>query len=159
MTNLQIESCLKDYPATCAAPTRYRPTLKSGPARSSSIRTRATVAEVTGWRFTFLSWDLHTFSIRWETHRKRITAVSPTSWSSTDRNTTTLRLESTRWLRHLRTVLHVLLQTETSRNGAAGHCERLFHRWSKRKRGKKFKIWLLTLYIVMHCRYDRMYWT
>ena len=30
--------------------------------------------------------------------------------------------------RHLRTVLPVLLQTETSRNGAAGHSERLFHR-------------------------------
>ena len=28
----------------------------------------------------------------------------------------------------LRTVLPVLLQTETSRNGAAGHSERLFHR-------------------------------
>ena len=28
-----------------------------GPARSSSIRTRATVAEVTEWRFTFPSWD------------------------------------------------------------------------------------------------------
>jgi hypothetical protein len=41
-----------------------------GPARSSSIRTRATVAEVTGGR---------------------ITAVSPTS---TNRNTTTVCLES-----------------------------------------------------------------
>ena len=30
--------------------------------------------------------------------------------------------------RHLRTVLPVLLQTETSRNGSAGHSERLFHR-------------------------------
>jgi hypothetical protein len=28
-----------------------------GPARSSSIRTRATVMEVTGWRFTFPLWD------------------------------------------------------------------------------------------------------
>jgi hypothetical protein len=44
----------------------------------------------------------------------------------------------TRQHRHLRTVLHVLLQTETSKN--------------------EDKI-LLTLYIVMHCncRYDRMY--
>jgi len=62
--------------------------------RSSSIRRRATVAEVTGWRFTFPSWDPPNFSIRWETHRKRITAVSPTSWSSTDHNTTTVRLKS-----------------------------------------------------------------
>jgi hypothetical protein len=41
-----------------------------GPARSSSIRTRVTVAEVTGWRFTFSSWDPPNFSICWETHRK-----------------------------------------------------------------------------------------
>jgi hypothetical protein len=62
-----------------------------GPARSSSIRTRTPVAEVTGWRFTFPSWDPPNLSIRWETHRKRITAVSPTS---TNRNTTTVRLKS-----------------------------------------------------------------
>jgi hypothetical protein len=60
------------------------------PARSSSIRTRATVAEVTGWCFTFPSWDPPNLSIRWETHRNRITAVSPTS---TNRNTTTVRLK------------------------------------------------------------------
>ena len=77
MTNLQIESCLKGYPATCAAPTSYRPTWESGRARSSSIRTPAIVSEVTGWRFTFPSWDPPNFSIRWETHRRRITAVSP----------------------------------------------------------------------------------
>ena len=65
-----------------------------GPARSSSIRTRATVAEVTGWRFTFSSWDPPNFSICWKTHRKRIIAVSPTSWLSTDRNNTTVRLKS-----------------------------------------------------------------
>ena len=50
-----------------------------GPARSSSIRTRAIVAEVTGWHFTFPSWDLPIVLIHWETHRKRITAVSLTS--------------------------------------------------------------------------------
>jgi hypothetical protein len=38
--------------------------------------------------------DPPNFSIRWEAHRKHIAAVSPTSWSSTDRNTTTVRLES-----------------------------------------------------------------
>jgi hypothetical protein len=43
-----------------------------GPARSSSIRTRTPVAEVTGWRFTFPSWDPPNVSIRWETHRKLI---------------------------------------------------------------------------------------
>ena len=63
---------------------------RGGPARSSSMRTRAIMAEVTGWRFTFSSWDPPNFSIRWETHWKRITSVSPTS---TDRNTTTVRLK------------------------------------------------------------------
>jgi hypothetical protein len=29
----------------------------SGPAHSSSIRTRVTLVEITGWRFTFPSWD------------------------------------------------------------------------------------------------------
>ena len=79
MSNLQIESCLKDYPATCAAPTSYRPAWEPGPIHSSSIRTRATVAEVTGWRFTFPKSDPPNFSIRSEMHRKRIIAVSPTS--------------------------------------------------------------------------------
>ena len=37
------------------------------------------LAEVTGWSFTFASWDPPKFLIRWETHRKRITAVSTTS--------------------------------------------------------------------------------
>ena len=124
------------------------------PARSSSIRTRATMPEVTGWRFTFPSWDPADFLIRWEAHRKRITAVS--------QRTAILLLfvsNPTRRHRHLRTVLPVLFQTETSRNGAAGRSDILFHRWSKRKRGHNFKIWLLTLYNVMHCHYDRMYWT
>ena len=83
----------------------------SGPARSSSMRTRAIMAEVTGWRFTFSSWDPPNFSIRWETHWKRITAVSPTS---TDRNTTTVRLKFNPTIPT--PALPVLLQTETSRN-------------------------------------------
>ena len=84
-----------------------------GPARSSSIRTRTTVVEITGWRFTFPSWDPPNLSIRWETHRKRITAVSPSQ------RTVILLLfvsNPTRRLRHLQTVLPVLLQTETSMN-------------------------------------------
>jgi hypothetical protein len=32
------------------------------------------VAQVTGWRFTFPTWDPPNLSIRWEAHRKRITA-------------------------------------------------------------------------------------
>jgi hypothetical protein len=42
-----------------------------GPARSSSIRTCATMAEVTGLRFTFPSLDPPNLSIRWETHHHR----------------------------------------------------------------------------------------
>jgi hypothetical protein len=45
-----------------------------GPARSSSIRTRATVAEVTGWRFTLFSWDPANISIRWE-HISRLSSL------------------------------------------------------------------------------------
>jgi len=60
-----------------------------GPPRSSSIRTRATVAEVIGWRFIFPYWDSPNLSSPWETHRKRITAVSP---MSTDRNITTAHI-------------------------------------------------------------------
>ena len=58
------------------------------------------------------------FLIRWEAHRKRITAVSSTSLSSTDCNTTTDRLESNPTTATPATVLPVLLQTETSRNGS-----------------------------------------
>jgi hypothetical protein len=72
-TNLQIESCLKGYPATVCCADEIPVHMGVSPARSSSIRTRATAAEVTGWRFTSLSWDPPNFSIRWETHRKRIT--------------------------------------------------------------------------------------
>jgi hypothetical protein len=54
----------------------------------SWISTTAAVA------ITFPSWDSLNISIRWETHRKRITAVSSMSLSSTARNTTTVRLES-----------------------------------------------------------------
>jgi hypothetical protein len=96
----ELECYLKDLPATvCCAeelPTQAAVTVvvaavdihdclyvcignDRGPARSSSIRRRATMAEVTGWRFTFPSWDPPNFLIRWEAHQKRITAVSPTS--------------------------------------------------------------------------------
>jgi hypothetical protein len=77
MTNLQIESCLKGYLAIvcCAdelpAHVGFRP-------RTFIVNTdNATVAEVTGWRFTFPTWDPPNYSIRWETHLKRFTTVSP----------------------------------------------------------------------------------
>ena len=82
-----------------------------GPARSSSIWSRATVAEVTGWRFTFPSWDPSNLSIRWETHRKRITVVSP---MSTNGNATTVRFKSNPTTPT--PALPILLQMETSRN-------------------------------------------
>ena len=75
MTNLQIESCLKDYPATVCCADEL-PTQVGVSARTFIVNTDTwDVAEVTGWRFTFPSWDPQNFSIRWETHRKRITAV------------------------------------------------------------------------------------
>ena len=88
------------------------------------------MSEVTGWRFTFPSLDPPNFSIRWEAHRKHIAAVSPTSCPDRQRTAILLLFVSnpTRRHRHLWTVLPVLLQTETSMNGAAGHCERLFQR-------------------------------
>jgi hypothetical protein len=82
-----------------------------GPARSSSIWSRATVAEVTGWRFTFPSWDPPNLSIRWETYRKRITVVSPTS---TNGNATTVRLKCN--LTTPTPALPILLLMKTSRN-------------------------------------------
>ena len=94
---------------------------------------------------------------------KRTGNVSPPFPQRPDRERTAILLlfvsNPSRRHRHLRTVLPVLHQRETSRNGSAGHSERPFHRWFKRKRGQNVKIWLLTLYIVMHCHYDRMYWT
>ena len=64
--------------------------------------------------------------------RKRIGNVSPPFRQRPDRQRTIILLmfvsNPTRRHRHLRTILPVLLQTETSRNGAAGHSERLFHR-------------------------------
>ena len=63
---------------------------------------------------------------------KRTGNVSPPFRQRPDRQRTAILLlfisNPTRRHRYLRTVLPVLLQTETSRNGAAGHSERLFHR-------------------------------
>jgi hypothetical protein len=58
--------------------------------------------------------------------------VSPPFRQRPDRQRTAILLllvsNPTRRHRHLRTVLPVLIQTETSRNGAAGHREILFYR-------------------------------
>ena len=63
---------------------------------------------------------------------KRTGNVSPPFPQRPDRQRTAILLlfvsNPIRRHRHLRTVLPVLLQTETSRNGSAGHSERLFHR-------------------------------
>jgi hypothetical protein len=75
---------------------------------------------------------------------KRTGNVSPPFRQCPDVQRTAILLlfvsNPTRRHRHLRTVLPVLLQTETSRNGPAGHSEILFHRLFKRKRGYNFKI-------------------
>jgi hypothetical protein len=75
---------------------------------------------------------------------KRTGNVSPPFRQPPDRQRTAILLlfvsKPTRRHRHLRTVLPVLLQTETSRNKTAGHGERLSHRWFKRTQGQNFKI-------------------
>ena len=64
----------------------------------------------------------------------------------------------TRRHRHLRTVLPVLLQTETSRNGPADIVKEFSTVYLKGNEDTILRS-NLTLYIVMHCncRYDRMY--
>jgi hypothetical protein len=98
------------------------------PARSSRIRTRVTVAEVTGWRFTFPPRGTCQF---FRFAGKRTGNVSPPFRQRPDRQRTAIVLlfisNPSRRHRHLRFVLPVLLQMETSRNGAAGHSERPFH--------------------------------
>ena len=95
MTNLQIESCLKGYPATvcCADELPLHVGVKP---HTFIVNTDTSDRGGSHWvAFHFPSWDPTNFSIRWETHQKRTTSVSPTSWSSiTDRNTTTVRFKS-----------------------------------------------------------------
>ena len=80
MTNLQIESCADELPAHVGV--RHRTFI---------VNTDTCDRGGSHWvAFHFPSWDPPNFSIRWETHRKRITAVSPTS---TDRNTTTTQIQ------------------------------------------------------------------
>jgi hypothetical protein len=124
----------------CAAPTNYRPTWESGPARSSSIWTRATIAEVTGWRYTSPRGTRRIFRFA----EKCTGNVSPPFRHRPDRQRTAILLlfvsNPTQRHRLLRTVLPVLLQKETPRSGTAGHSEGLFPRWFKRKWGPNFKI-------------------
>jgi hypothetical protein len=78
MTNRQIESRLKGYPTTVCCADELLAHVGDRSRTFIINKDTWTVAEVTGWRFTFPSWDPPNFSIRWETHRKRITAVLPT---------------------------------------------------------------------------------
>ena len=94
MNNLQIESCLKGYPATVCCADELPAHVGVRP-RTFIVNADTCDRGGSHWvALHFPSWDPSNFSIRWEANRKRITAVSPTSWSSTDRNTTTVRLES-----------------------------------------------------------------
>ena len=79
MNNLQIESCLKGYPATVCCADELPARVGARPRTFIVNTDTCDVAEVTGWRFTFPTWDPRNFPIRWETHLKRITALSPTS--------------------------------------------------------------------------------
>ena len=89
ITNLQIESCLKGYPATVCCADELPAHVGVRPRTFIVNTDTCDCCEVTGWRFTFPSWVSPNLSIRTGNAPKRITAVSPTS---TDRNTTTVRL-------------------------------------------------------------------
>jgi hypothetical protein len=65
MTNLQIEICLKDYPATMCYANELPAHVGARP-RTFIVNTDSCNR---GWRFIFPKWEMH---------RKRITAVSPT---------------------------------------------------------------------------------
>jgi hypothetical protein len=149
------------YPRLLICPTSYRPTWETGPVHSSSIRIRATAEEVTGWRFSFPSWDPPNFLI-WlgnapETYHHRFANV--------------LMFNGPQYY-------YCSSQIQPDDTDTCGlYCLYYFKRGH---RGmdlpdivKYFSIVYLkgnedtilrsnlTLYIVMHCncRYDRIYWT
>ena len=128
MTNLQIESCLKGYPATVCCADELPLQVGVKPYTFIVNTTRPTAVGVTGWRFTFHWWDPPNFSIRLETHRN----VSPLFRQLPDRQLRTAILllfvsNPTRRHRHLHGIV-CILQLEKSRKGAARHSERLFPR-------------------------------
>jgi hypothetical protein len=128
ITNLQIESCLKGYPATVCCADDLPAHLGVRP-HTFIVNTDTCDRSGSHW-VAFLSPRGTRRIFRFV--GKRTGNVSPPFRHRSDRQRTAILLlfvsNPTRRHRHLRTVLPVLLQTETSRNGAAGHSERLFHR-------------------------------
>ena len=129
MTNLQIESCLKDYPTTVCCADELPAHVGARP-RMFIVNTDTCNRGGNHWvAFHFpLVGPAEFFNSLGnapEAYHRRFASVL-------DRQRTAILLlfvsNPTRRHRHLRTVLPVLLQMETSRNGAAGHSERLFHR-------------------------------
>ena len=77
MTNLQIESCLKGYPATLCCADELQAHVRVRP-RTFIVNTDTCDRGGSHWvAFHFPACDPPNFSIRWEAHRKRITTVSP----------------------------------------------------------------------------------
>ena len=110
----------------------------TGPARSSSIRTRASVAEVNGWRFTFPSGDSQNLldslgnvspPFRQRPGRHRIPILLLFNSNPAQRH------------RHIRTELPVLLQTGRHRGRELPDILKYFSSSLHRKRGQNFKIY------------------
>ena len=122
ITNLQIESCLKGYPATvCCA--------DDLPAHLG-VRPHTFIVNTDTCDRDGSHWVAFHFPLVGSARRivrfagKRTGNVSPPFRQRPDRQRTAILLlfisNPARRHRHLRTGLPVLLQTETSRNGAAG---------------------------------------
>ena len=121
MTNLQTENCLKDYPVTVCCADELPAHVGARP-RTFIVNTD-TCDRGGSHRVAF-----H-FPLVGPAEFSDSLGNAPPFRQRLDRQRTAILLlfvsNPTRRHRHLRTVL---LQTETSRNGAAGHSERLFHR-------------------------------
>ena len=120
ITNLQIESCLKGYPATVCCADDLPAHLGVRP-HTFIVNTDTCDRSGSHW-VAFLSPRGTRRIFRFA--GKRTGNVSPPFRQRPGRQRTAILLlfvsNPNRRHRHLRTVLPVLLQTETSRNGAAG---------------------------------------
>ena len=123
MTNLQIESCLKGHPATVCCADELPAHVG---VRPCTFIFNTDMCDRGGSHWVAFHFPLVGPAEFFDS----LGNVSPPFRQRPDRQRTAILLLfiSNPTHRHLRTVLPVLLQTETSRNGAAGHRERLFHR-------------------------------
>ena len=129
MTNLQIESCLKGYPATvcCADELPFHVGVKP-----HTFIVNTDTCDRGGSHWVAFQFPLVGPAEFFDLAGKRTGNVSPPFRQCPDVQRTAILLlfvsNPTRRHRHMRTVLSVLLQLETSRKGAARHSERLFPR-------------------------------